>query len=231
MTDFVDPYAFDEKARQNIRAEEQARHDATFAEAGAKAHTFWRGLADALAALSPMTGDYREQLPGRWRTTADDLDSDREWGPVTATGRRGKIARQLARAVELADTIAADYRRELASVGVRVDEPAPVEALPDERDRRAAMIAAARQMLDVLDADPTLPIVSIRVGAAVTAHRRTDAQRIAEVDRVAAALGVTAEWMDTHYRAERDFFSDNVHYDVVAIVGPENAPAEGVPDA
>lgn len=82
-------------------------------------------------------------------------------------------------------------------------------------DDRAAYVAGLRELADVIESTPDLPVPTI---TSATFHPSgDDAQARAEVDRVAEILGTTPEFrtVGDHYVAERTF--GPVRYQAVAI--------------
>lgn len=84
-------------------------------------------------------------------------------------------------------------------------------------DQRAACIAGLRELADFLENNPDVPVggtFSFQYSASV---KRTHAEAVAEVDRVAALLGVGAGHPcgSTYYQANKHF--GPVTYHVVAM--------------
>ena len=73
---------------------------------------------------------------------------------------------------------------------------------------RAQIIDGLRQLADYLAAHPAVPVAPYGWDLLVSSHRDTDTEGIAEIDRIAAILGVTVK-DDTsnggHYTAARAF--------------------------
>jgi hypothetical protein len=77
-------------------------------------------------------------------------------------------------------------------------------------DNRAEFVAGLRELADYLESHPDLPVPfrSATVGPYLGyPSPETDESRRAEVDRIAAVLGVDPEWNydSTHYTASRAF--------------------------
>jgi hypothetical protein len=74
-----------------------------------------------------------------------------------------------------------------------------------ETDLRAARIADARQILDLLEANPGIPFCYLRIEHIASVSAKDDDVARAEVDRVAALLGVEAgfPWEGAHYQANK----------------------------
>ena len=81
--------------------------------------------------------------------------------------------------------------------------------------QRARDIQAHRDLADFMDAHPTVPLPNIG-GHEYLILGRTDDQAMAEVDRIAAELGVTPHWDKGRYEARR-FFGDHLAYEAVCI--------------
>jgi hypothetical protein len=90
-------------------------------------------------------------------------------------------------------------------------------------EHRQDAIRALRDLADFLDAHPDLPVpwVDARPGHGLEG---TDEEKRAEVDRIAAILGVQAKMSESgaHYEAERDF-GHHVIYRQTAITQAEMA--------
>ena len=93
-----------------------------------------------------------------------------------------------------------------------------LDANARQHRERAMKIAATRKILDQLEADPSLPLYAIRMTGGVTRLGEPDETQIAEVERVAAALGVEPKWSGTHYNAELSPIPHLVEYCAYAIV-------------
>ncbi|MFB4306911.1 hypothetical protein [Actinomadura sp. GTD37] len=81
-------------------------------------------------------------------------------------------------------------------------------------EKRTAIIQGYRDLLDYLENHPEIPINEYYNEVSVSINDGTDQEERAEVDRIAAALGVTATG-DSHYRARRAF--GPVEYKAAAI--------------
>lgn len=86
--------------------------------------------------------------------------------------------------------------------------------------RRAREIQAHRNFADFLTQHTTVPIPNI-AGHEYLVLRGSDTELMAEVDRIAGELGVTAHWHRGRYEARRSW--GNVTYDVVCM--PRVVPA------
>jgi len=89
------------------------------------------------------------------------------------------------------------------------------QALATDGGLRAREILAHRAFADFLDRHLTVPIPNIG-GHEYLVLRGTDAELMAEVDRIAGELGVTARWHMGRYEARRAF-GDSVAYEVVCM--------------
>lgn len=126
-----------------------------------------------------------------------------------------------------AATQATDYRRWAAQYQQLLDhaEGKPFTPKVDPIGERAAQISGARQMLDFLEDNPDVPVNS-SLGVAI--YVRGD-DRVAEVDRIAALLGVEAGRRyeaDSSHNAIREF--GPVVYGAVAsnVYDQDEKPAE-----
>lgn len=103
------------------------------------------------------------------------------------------------------------------------DELLPTTGETPVPDRRAEFIAGLRALADFLAAHPDLPVprcpeLTVHTGLDGVGGRLPDEQARAEVDRVAAVLGVpaaAADCDDSHYSARRMF--GPVEYGAIAI--------------
>ena len=96
--------------------------------------------------------------------------------------------------------------------------------MSEHDEHRQDVIRALRDLAGFLDAHPDLPVpwVDARPGRG---FEGTDEEERAEVDRIAAILGVQARETSesgTHYEAQREF-GDHVVYRVTAITQAEMA--------
>lgn len=81
-------------------------------------------------------------------------------------------------------------------------------------NHRIGVIQGLRALADELAAQPDLPVPFI-ADITYCAIHDTDAEQIAEIDRIAKILGVTVTDDDGHYRVARRF--DSVEYRAVAL--------------
>jgi hypothetical protein len=87
---------------------------------------------------------------------------------------------------------------------------------------RAEVTAGLRALADYLEAHPGLPVPQVSICAGLTAYPAgTDTDKRAEVDRIAAILGVITDDFGV-YQAERRF-GGPVAYRVVAVPEPHAA--------
>ena len=75
----------------------------------------------------------------------------------------------------------------------------------DLTDRQRSAIAALRELATFLEGHPDAPVGEFEFVDLQRCVRGPDAEAVAEVDRIAAVLGVTASWYTNHYRAVRRF--------------------------
>lgn len=79
-------------------------------------------------------------------------------------------------------------------------------ALAIDGGHRARVIQGNRELWDYLEHHPAIPLPNVLSGTnEYLIIRREDTDMIAEVDRVAAGLGVTPQWRDGRYVATRVF--------------------------
>ncbi len=87
---------------------------------------------------------------------------------------------------------------------------------PNSRDQ---FIGGLRQLADYLDTHPAVPVALHGWDLLVSTHHDRDPDGIAEVDRIAALLGVPAE----------DEIADGGHYSAIKVFGPVTYRAFHIP--
>jgi hypothetical protein len=87
------------------------------------------------------------------------------------------------------------------------------------RTPRDQLTAGLRQVADYLDTHPDIPAAPYGWELLVSTHRTTDVDGIAEVDRIAAVLGVPVE----------DGIADGGHYAAIKTFGPITYQAFHIP--
>jgi hypothetical protein len=87
---------------------------------------------------------------------------------------------------------------------------------PNPRDQ---LVGGLRQLADYLDTHPAIPVASHGWDLLIPTHCDSDPEGIAEVDRIAAILGVTPE----------DGLADRGHYSAIKTFGPITYQAFHIP--